>query len=43
MALSGLFLLLVPNFVRGALDIGLKSWVPTMIMENYSIQKAKQL
>ncbi len=40
MAVSGLFLLLVPNFIRAALDIGLKSWVPTMIMENYSVSPA---
>ncbi len=40
MAVSGLFLLLLPNFVRGALDTGLKSWVPTMIMENYEVSPA---
>lgn len=35
--MSGVFLLLIPSFVRSALDAGLKSWVPTMIVENYSV------
>lgn len=34
---SGLILIFVPSLVRCMLDIGLKSWVPTMIMESYSI------
>ena len=34
---SGVFFLCVPAFVRCMLDIGLKSWVPTMIMETYGI------
>ena len=32
---SGLLFLLIPTFIRGMLDTGLKSWVPTMIVENY--------
>lgn len=32
---SGLIFLLVPAVLRCALDTGLKSWVPTMIVENY--------
>ncbi len=34
---SGLFLLFVPSFFRTCLDLGLKSWVPTMIMESYDV------
>lgn len=33
---SGLLLLLVPSFMRTALDVGVKSWVPTMIIESYA-------
>lgn len=32
---SGLVFLLITGFSRTALDAGLKSWVPTMIVENY--------
>lgn len=32
---SGLIFLLVPSVLRCSLDTGLKSWVPTMIVENY--------
>lgn len=35
--ISGVALLLIPAFIRTALDSGLKSWVPTMITENYSV------
>lgn len=35
--LSGFFLLLVPSVGRAMLDLGVKSWVPTMMMENYGI------
>ena len=34
---SGLFLICVPALVRCMLDIGLKTWVPTMIMESYGV------
>ncbi len=34
---SGLIFLLVPSVLRCALDTGLKSWVPTMIVENYDV------
>lgn len=34
---SGLFLLFIPSFIRTCLDLGLKSWVPTMIMESYDV------
>lgn len=34
---SGLFLLCVPAVVRCMLDLGLKSWVSTMIMESYQV------
>ena len=34
---SGVILLLVPSFARSALDAGVKSWVPTMIAESYSV------
>lgn len=34
---SGIVFLLVPAFVRTAMDSGLKSWVPTMIVENYPV------
>lgn len=36
-SVSGLLFLFVPVFCRTALDSGLKSWVPTMIMENYGV------
>lgn len=32
---SGIALMLVPSFIRTMMDMGLKSWVPTMITENY--------
>lgn len=32
---SGIVYMLVPSFVRTMMDTGLKSWVPTMIMESY--------
>ena len=32
---SGIVFMLVPSFVRTMLDMGLKSWVPTMITESY--------
>ncbi len=34
---SGLLLLTIPGLIRCMLDIGLKSWVPTMIMESYGV------
>lgn len=34
---SGLLILLIPSFIRTALDLGVKSWVPTMIMESYGV------
>ncbi len=34
---SGLFLFCIPALIRCMLDIGLKTWVPTMIMESYGI------
>ncbi len=34
---SGLLFLMVSNFVRSAMDLGIKAWVPTMITENYSV------
>ena len=40
MSVSGILLLLVPNLIRGMLDVGLKSWVPTMIMENYGVSSS---
>lgn len=33
---SGIICILVPSFIRGMLDLGLKSWVPTMITESYA-------
>lgn len=35
-AVSGTLFLLIPSFIRASLDLGIKSWVPTMIMESYS-------
>ncbi len=32
---SGIVFMLVPSFARTMLDMGLKSWVPTMIIESY--------
>ena len=37
MATSGIALMLFANFARSALDLGVKSWVPTMMMEIYGI------
>lgn len=37
MLLSGVMLILIPTGVRTALDLGLKAWVPTMIMDNYNV------
>jgi len=37
MLFSGLVLLLIPNFARSCLDLGVKSWVPTMITELYGV------
>ncbi len=34
---SGLLLLLIPSLIRSMLDTGLKTWVPTMITENYGV------
>lgn len=34
---SGVLFLLLPALFRTALDAGVKSWVPTMIVENYSV------
>ncbi len=34
---SGLFLICIPALIRCMLDIGLKTWVPTMIMESYGV------
>lgn len=34
---SGLIFLTVPALIRCMLDIGLKNWVPTMIMESYGV------
>ncbi len=34
---SGLLFLLIPALSRSVLDAGVKSWVPTMIVENYSV------
>lgn len=34
---SGVVFLLVATFIRTMLDAGLKSWVPTMITENYAV------
>ena len=36
-AISGILILLVPSLIRTAMDAGLKSWVPTMIAENYDV------
>lgn len=32
---SGIALMLIPSLIRTMMDMGLKSWVPTMITENY--------
>jgi len=34
---SGLLFLIVPSFIRSALDNGITSWVPTMISESYAV------
>lgn len=40
MAISGFFLLILPSTIRAILDNGVKSWVPTMMMESYGITPA---
>ncbi len=35
--ISGILLLLVPGFIRTALDLGIKSWAPTMMVQSYGI------
>ncbi len=37
MLASGVLIMLIPAFVRAMLDTGLKSWVPTLIVENYDV------
>lgn len=37
LARSGLLFLLAPALIRCMLDLGLKSWTPTMIMESYGV------
>jgi len=37
LALSGFFILIIPMTFRCMLDNGIKSWVPTMMMESYGI------
>ncbi len=34
---SGIAILLIPSLIRTMMDMGLKSWVPTMITENYGV------
>ncbi|MBR5479293.1 MAG: MFS transporter [Clostridia bacterium] len=34
---SGCLFLLIPSFVRAAMDNGIKTWVPTMITESYGV------
>ncbi len=37
LAISGIMLLLVPGFIRTALDLGIKSWAPTLMVQSYGI------
>ena len=34
---SGIIVLLVPSFIRTMMDMGVKSWVPTLMSESYNI------
>jgi len=34
---SGIVIMLVPSLIRTMMDMGVKSWVPTMITENYEV------
>ncbi|MBR3848030.1 MAG: MFS transporter [Oscillospiraceae bacterium] len=34
---SGIIFMTIPSLIRCMLDVGLKSWAPTMIMEKYSV------
>ncbi len=40
MFLSGIMIMLIPGFVRAALDTGLKAWVPTLIVEKYGVSSS---
>ncbi len=40
MLVSGITLMLVPGFMRAMLDTGLKSWVPTLIVESYEVSSS---
>lgn len=35
--ISGIMLLLIPGFIRTALDLGIKSWAPTIMVQTYGI------
>lgn len=37
LAMSGLLILLVPALIRSAMDMGMKTWIPTMITESYDV------
>ena len=37
---SGIAFMLIPSFIRTMMDMGLKSWVPTMITENYGTSES---
>ena len=34
---SGMLLILIPAFIRCTLDLGIKSWAPTIMVQNYGI------
>lgn len=34
---SGIIIMLLPSLIRTMMDMGVKSWVPTMITENYAV------
>lgn len=40
MMVSGIALMIIPGFVRAALDNGVKTWVPTMMVENYGVSSS---
>ncbi len=40
MFLSGIMIMMIPGFIRAALDTGLKAWVPTLIMEKYGVSSS---
>lgn len=40
LTISGLVIILISSFTRSALDMGMKTWIPTMITESYGVSES---